>query len=86
MSQNAFAIISDVHANGAALKAVLADIRSRGVSRIICLGDIIGYGPDPLECVDLVRENVDWSLMGNHDFGVLYEPTSFNPDAETAAY
>lgn len=86
MSQNAFAIISDVHANGAALKAVLADIRSRGVSRIICLGDIIGYGPDPLECVDLVRENVDWSLMGNHDFAVLYEPTSFNPDAETAAY
>lgn len=80
------AVISDVHANAEALKAVLADIESRGITRIICLGDIIGYGPDPLECVDLVREHCEWSLMGNHDFGVLYEPTNFNPGAEQAAY
>ncbi len=85
-SGNPTAIISDVHANGSALKAVLADIRARGVNRIVCLGDIIGYGPDPLECVDLVRQNAEWSLMGNHDFAVLYEPTNFNPGAETAAY
>lgn len=80
------AIISDVHANGEALRTVLADIRARGVTRIISLGDIIGYGPDPLECVDLVRANCEWSLMGNHDFSVLYEPTNFNPGAEQAAY
>lgn len=80
------AVISDVHANAEALRAVLADIDARGVERIICLGDIIGYGPDPLECVDLVQAKCEWSLMGNHDFGVLYEPTNFNPGAEQAAY
>ena len=80
------AILSDVHGNAEALQAVLADIRARGVKRIISLGDIIGYGPDPLLCVDLIRNNCDWSLMGNHDFGVLYEPTNFNPGAESAAF
>jgi len=81
------AIISDIHGNSVALKAVLQDIDARDdIERIICLGDIIGYGPDPLECVDLVAERCEWSLMGNHDFGVLYEPTNFNPGAESAAY
>lgn len=80
------AIISDVHGNLHALKAVLADIQSRKIERIVSLGDIIGYGPDPLGCVDLVQQHCEWSLMGNHDFGVLYEPTNFNPGAEAAAY
>jgi diadenosine tetraphosphatase ApaH/serine/threonine PP2A family protein phosphatase len=80
------AVISDVHANAEALRTVLADIDRRGITRVISLGDIIGYGPDPLECVDLVRTRCQWSLMGNHDFGVLYEPTNFNPGAEAAAY
>ena len=80
------AIISDIHGNAEALKTVLADIESRGIERVICLGDIIGYGPDPLECVDLVRQRCEWSLMGNHDFGVLYEPTNFNQAAQSAAY
>jgi predicted phosphodiesterase len=80
------AIISDIHANAAALHAVLADIDRRGVSRIICLGDTVGYGPDPLECADLVRQKCAWSLMGNHDYGVLYEPTNFNAPAESAAF
>jgi diadenosine tetraphosphatase ApaH/serine/threonine PP2A family protein phosphatase len=80
------AVISDIHANAAALRAVLADIDGRKLGRIICLGDIIGYGPDPLECVDLVAERCEWSLLGNHDYAVLYEPTNFNPNAESAAY
>lgn len=80
------AVISDIHANAEALRAVLADIDSRKITRIVCLGDIIGYGPDPLECVDMVAERCQWSLMGNHDFGVLYEPTNFNPGAEAAAF
>lgn len=80
------AVISDIHGNYEALQAVLADISTRGIERIVCLGDIVGYGPDPLQCVDLVRERCLWSLMGNHDFGVLYEPTNFNPGAESAAY
>ena len=80
------AVISDIHGNAEALRTVLADIDTRGVDRIVCLGDLIGYGPDPLECVDIVEERCDWALMGNHDFGVLYEPTNFNPGAESAAY
>ena len=80
------AVISDIHGNAVALRAALDDIDSKGIERIVCLGDIIGYGPDPLECVDLVRERCEWSLMGNHDFGVLYEPTNFNAMAEAAAF
>jgi diadenosine tetraphosphatase ApaH/serine/threonine PP2A family protein phosphatase len=80
------AVISDIHGNASALRAVLADIDAAGIKRIVCLGDIVGYGPEPLECVDLVATRCEWSLMGNHDFGVLYEPTNFNPGAEAAAY
>jgi predicted phosphodiesterase len=80
------AVISDIHANLEALEAVLADIQKREAARTICLGDIVGYGPNPVECVDLVAEVCEWSLIGNHDFGVLYEPTNFNYAAEQAAY
>ncbi len=80
------ALISDIHSNLSAFETVLADIDSRKVDRIVSLGDIIGYGPDPKECVDLVAKRCEWSLMGNHDFGVLYEPTNFNAAAESAAY
>ncbi len=80
------AVISDVHGNASALKAVLADIQQRGITRIVCLGDTVGYGPDPLECVDLVREKCAWTLLGNHDYGVLYEPTNFNQAAESSAF
>lgn len=80
------AVISDIHGNVEALSVVIEDIDRRGIDRIICLGDIIGYGPDPLACVDIVRTRCEWSLMGNHDFGVLYEPTNFNPAAQSAAF
>ncbi len=81
-----FAIISDIHSNLAALETVLADIEQRGVTEIICLGDVIGYGPNPRECLDLVREKCRLCIMGNHDHAVLYEPTNFNAAAERAAY
>ena len=80
------ALISDIHANVDALRVVLADIEQRGITDIVCLGDIIGYGPDPCACLDLVMQRCRWSLMGNHDFGVLYEPTNFNTSAEQAAF
>jgi diadenosine tetraphosphatase ApaH/serine/threonine PP2A family protein phosphatase len=80
------AIISDIHGNLDALEVVLADIEHRGLDQIVCLGDIIGYGPDPLACLDLVRQRCAFALMGNHDFAVLYEPTSFNTSAEQAAF
>jgi diadenosine tetraphosphatase ApaH/serine/threonine PP2A family protein phosphatase len=80
------AIISDIHSNLSALQAVLADVDTRNCQRIICLGDIIGYGPDPVECVDIVAKRCEWSLLGNHDFGVLFEPTNFHKPAEDAAF
>lgn len=80
------AIVSDIHGNLEALTAVLADIDERNVDQIVCLGDLLGYGPDPVAVADLVAERCAWSLMGNHDFGVLYEPTNFNLAAEQAAY
>jgi len=70
----------------AAIEAVLADIRRRGITRIFCLGDVVGYGPQPRESLDLVMENAETSLMGNHDYAVLYEPNKFNAGAEAACY
>jgi diadenosine tetraphosphatase ApaH/serine/threonine PP2A family protein phosphatase len=81
-----FAIISDIHSNLEALKTVLADIDARGISTIYCLGDIIGYGPDPGDCLDLVAERSALTLCGNHDHAVFYEPTNFNVAAERAAF
>lgn len=81
-----FAIISDIHANLAALEKVLEDIKKREITEIICLGDIIGYGPNPRECIDLVRQNCKLAIMGNHDHAALYEPVNFNTPAERAAY
>ena len=51
-----YAVISDVHANLAALQAVLADARARGAEKVVCLGDVVGYGPLPAEAVALVRK------------------------------
>lgn len=75
------AIISDIHGNLEALQAVLADIARHGVKEIICLGDIVGYGPNPRECVDLAMQ---WTvvLLGNHDDGVLNGPFSMGIVAE----
>jgi len=81
-----FAIISDIHSNLEALKTVLADIDRRGISTIYCLGDIIGYGPDPAECLDIVAQRAVLSLCGNHDHAVFYEPANFNVAAEKAAF
>jgi len=81
-----FAIISDIHSNLEALEAVLADIEQRGIKEVICLGDVIGYGPDPRACLDLVLERCRVCLMGNHDHAVLFEPLNFNTAAERAAY
>lgn len=62
-----YAIVSDIHANMQAWNAVLLDIRSSKVDRIICLGDIIGYGPHPAEVLQSVYANVDHLVLGNHD-------------------
>ncbi|MEW7007012.1 metallophosphoesterase family protein [Lentilitoribacter sp. EG35] len=61
------AIISDIHANLAALEAVIADIDRQGISDILCLGDIVGYNAQPDECISLIRERNIPFLLGNHD-------------------
>lgn len=81
-----FAVISDIHGNLEALDTALADIDRRGIETIYCLGDIIGYGASPRECLDRVIERCEFSLCGNHDQAVFYEPTNFNVGAEKAAY
>jgi diadenosine tetraphosphatase ApaH/serine/threonine PP2A family protein phosphatase len=67
-----------------ALTAVLADIDGRGIDRILCLGDVVGYGPDPDRCLDLVRERCRIVLMGNHEEALLRPPVGFNPLAREA--
>jgi diadenosine tetraphosphatase ApaH/serine/threonine PP2A family protein phosphatase len=80
------AIISDIHGNLEALTAVMEEIDDRQLKRIICLGDVIGYGPNPLECIDTVIARCEFSLMGNHDFAIFFEPYNFNTAAENAAF
>lgn len=77
------AIISDVHGNLEALNTVLADIKSQGCEQIICLGDVVGYGPAPQQCIDIVR-NFDACILGNHDLAALFDPEGFSNAAEQA--
>jgi diadenosine tetraphosphatase ApaH/serine/threonine PP2A family protein phosphatase len=81
-----FAIVSDIHGNLEAFTAVLGEIERRDIQHIVCLGDIVGYGPNPMECLDLVINKCRASIMGNHDFAVFYEPFNFNSGAEQACY
>jgi predicted phosphodiesterase len=62
-----YAVVSDIHANIQAWDAVLLDIREQDVDCIICLGDVVGYGPNPVEVLESVHSNVDYIILGNHD-------------------
>ncbi len=66
-----YAVISDIHGNVEALRAVLEDIETRDIDVIICLGDIVGYYSDPDKCVELIRDHVAYSVAGNHDFAAV---------------
>jgi len=80
------ALISDIHGNLEALEAVLREIRGQGIDEIWCLGDIVGYGPDPIVCTELVRKNCSLTLMGNHDWALLNTPVGFNSLATAMIY
>jgi len=80
------ALISDIHANLEALTAVLQDIRDQGVTEFYCLGDAIGYGPNPCECLDQVIARSQVTILGNHDQAALFDPEGFNPVALQAVY
>ncbi|HCA80720.1 MAG TPA: hypothetical protein DEP53_13410 [Bacteroidetes bacterium] len=65
------ALISDIHSNLEALKSAFEVIDQEGVDEIICLGDTVGYGADPNECLSLVRDRCSTILLGNHDAAAL---------------
>lgn len=79
-----FAIISDLHSNLEAVEAVFARIDEVGVDEIVCLGDVVGYGADPLPVTLLVMKRCKWTIQGNHDWGMFHDLDDFNPLAREA--
>ncbi|MCB9915679.1 MAG: metallophosphoesterase family protein [Planctomycetes bacterium] len=92
------AVISDLHGNMPALEVCLADARERGVTRVVCCGDVVGYGAQPREALDLVMRlcvpAASWPdgaplapglcLRGNHEEALLSSAEDFNPKARAA--
>jgi diadenosine tetraphosphatase ApaH/serine/threonine PP2A family protein phosphatase len=90
------ALISDLHGNWPALEVAVADARTRGVERFVCLGDVVGYGAKPRECLELVMGLIDPTspagkgllpglcLQGNHEYALLHSAEDFNPNARAA--
>jgi len=84
-----YAIIADIHSNLAAFTAVLDDIERRGgADEIWCLGDVVGYGPDPHQCLELLRRYDHICVAGNHDWAAIgkLDTSDFNPDAAAACH
>ena len=81
------AVLSDVHGNLPAFRAVLADVESEDPAAVWSLGDLVGYGADPNDCVALASDRCDLCLAGNHDLGVLdrIDIADFSPHAAEAA-
>lgn len=79
------AILSDIHGNLTALQSVLEHVKTQAVDRIVCLGDVVGYGPKPQECLDIVA-GFDFCVLGNHDSSALFDPEGFNSAAEQAIF
>jgi len=82
-----YVILGDIHSNLTAFEAVLADAERRGeVDKLWCVGDIVGYGPDPSQCIQLLRRYEHLCVIGNHDCAAvgLLDISDFNPDAAAA--
>ena len=81
------AIVSDLHGNLEALEAVLADLDQRRPDDVVCLGDFVGYGASPNECIERSRPRLAGSIAGNHDLAATgrIRLGYFNPDAASAA-
>lgn len=69
------AIISDIHSNLEALTKAFEIIDTKNVDEIVCLGDIVGYGANPNECVELIKKRVKYAVIGNHDYAVAVDPS-----------
>jgi len=81
-----YAVLSDIHANLEALQAVLADA-ARRTDAVLCLGDLVGYGADPVACIEIVAERAQSIVCGNHEHAVagLIDLEWFNVHARAAA-
>ena len=81
-----YAIIADIHGNLEALQAVLKDAKEQAVTHYACLGDVVGYGANPKECLDIVREMKIPTIKGNHDeyCSSGKDPEGFNEYAREA--
>jgi predicted phosphodiesterase len=81
-----WAILSDVHGNLEAFQAVIEDLREEKMDRVAYLGDVVGYGADPNDCLALLQGLTDWVVSGNHDYGSvgLTDIDAFNPTARSA--
>lgn len=81
-----YAVLSDVHSNLEALNAVIEDLKSRGIRDVYFLGDAVGYGPDPDECVEILKAECTVMLAGNHDMAAagLADLSRFNMNARAA--
>ena len=82
-----YAIFSDIHSNLEALTAVVDVLKANPVDRIICLGDIVGYGPNPKECIEIIKSiDICQAIMGNHDAAVCgkINYSNFNLAAQAA--
>ena len=81
-----WAILSDVHGNLEAFLAVIEDLRAERAEKVAFLGDVVGYGADPNECIALLGDLTDWVIAGNHDYGAvgLTNIDVFNPPARAA--
>jgi len=83
-----YAIISDIHGNLAALNNVIQRIEELECDRIVCLGDIVGYGPFPNECCDIIQQKADICIIGNHDHAAIGRTSTeyFNKFATSAIW
>lgn len=79
------ALVSDIHANPEALNVVLDDIKKQEITSIFCLGDIIGYGPQPQACLEKIRETAAVVIMGNHEESIVSESAQDSNMNEFAA-
>ncbi len=82
-----YALLGDIHGNTEALGAILADLKTRAIDKIICLGDVVGYGAEPRQCLETIRELKCDCIAGNHDWAAVGKISidAFNAYAKAAA-
>ena len=80
------AIVADIHSNLHALKAVMREIERADIDQVVCAGDIVGYGANPNECCQIVRDAAAHAVLGNHEISALTKDTTgMNPHAAAAS-